>query len=317
MSISTVKNKVIVNLTDADRKLFGGIDEPDLQLRDRSTITLMQTNSPQLIPGEKRSAPAGTTAGDFVARRLDGTQTVFKGKTGLMAQLIGCRLAHPEYEPSRGTQRGRFVHDHGERRPPDTRFLYADRDGVEKSGYYKENGNRVVPTITALLLVEGFGYALDFENTAYAVGQDLSSRAARLRVKIGDDVIGGPVVGKFLITSELEKKGDRRWFKSVIGPVYKLGEEKGPTLEEVRFAKGLRDSFKAGGEWAPRSSRWHRRHRIRRSSLSGQIGIRRRLATTARSLASIRMTKFLSKERKKHHDRRQLSYPCGATRDRG
>jgi hypothetical protein len=252
MIISTVKNKLMVNLTDADRKLLGGVDEPDLQLRDRSTITLMQTNSPQLLSGEKRSAPAGTTAGDFVARRLDGAQTVFKGQTGFMAQLIGCRLSNLEYEAGRGTERGRFVEDHGERRPPDTRFLYADRDGVEKTGYWRENGNRIVPTITALLLVEGFGYALSFYNTAYAVGEDLSRRAARLRVTIDGTVIASPVVGNFLITSEVEKKGDRRWFKPVIGSViYKLGEEQGPTLEEVRFAKGLRDSFKAGGEWMP------------------------------------------------------------------
>jgi hypothetical protein len=250
MSISTIKSTV--SLTDADRELFRGVEEPDLQLRDKSNITLMQTNSPQLIPGEKRSAPAGTAAGDYVARRLDGTQTVFKGLTGFLAQVIGCRLSHPEYEPSRGTERGRFVEDHGERRPPDTRFLHADRDGVEKSGYWRENGNRIVPTITALLLVEGFGYAMNFYSSAYERGEELGSRAARLRVKIGDDVIASPVVGKFLITSELEKKGDRRYFKPKVGSIiYKLGEEQGPTLEEVRFAKGLRDSFKAGGEWAP------------------------------------------------------------------
>jgi hypothetical protein len=128
--MSTIKS--IVTLTDADRELFRGVEEPDLQLRDRSIITLLQTNSPQLIPGDKRFAPAGTMAGDYVARRLDGKQTVFKGQTGFLAQVIGCRLSNREYEANRGTERGRFVEDHGERRPLDTRFLYADRDAVEK-----------------------------------------------------------------------------------------------------------------------------------------------------------------------------------------
>jgi hypothetical protein len=250
--MSTIKNKLTVNLTDADRKLFAGIEEPDLQLRDRSTITLLQTNSPQLIPGDKRSAPAGTVAGDFVARRLDGTQTVFKGRTGFMAQVIGFRLTHPEFEPNHGTERGRFVEDHGPQRPLDARFLYADRDGVEVTGWWRDNGNRILPTLIGLFLVEGAGYAMSFYRTTYAVGEEIASRASRLQVTIDGTTIASPVVGKFLIASELEKKGDRRWFKHKIGRVVKLGDDSGEvTLEEVRLAKGLRDSFKAGGEWMP------------------------------------------------------------------
>jgi hypothetical protein len=109
-----------------------------------------------------------------------------------------------------------------------------------------------VPTITAFLLVERAGYALNFYSSAFAIGEDLASRAARLRVTIDGVTIASPVVGNFHITSELEKKGDRRWFKPVIGRViYKLGDEKSPTLEQVRLAKGLRDTFKSGGEWMP------------------------------------------------------------------
>jgi hypothetical protein len=213
----------------------------------------LQTNSPQLVRDDKkRYAGPNAAPGDYVARRLDGTQTIFKGQTGFLAQVIGCRLQHPEYEPSRGTERGRFVKDHGARQPPDARFLYADRDGVEQTGWWRGNGNRILPTIIALLLVEGSGYAMSFYRSAYERGEDLSGRASRLRVKIGDDVIASPVVGKFHITSEVVKEGDRRWFKPVIGSVvYKLGEDQGPTLEEARFAKGLRDNFRAGGEWAP------------------------------------------------------------------
>jgi hypothetical protein len=246
-----MKSTSTINLTDADRELFRGVEEPDLQLRDKSTMTLLQTNSPQLVRDDKkRYAGPNAAPGDFVARCLDGTQTIFKGTTGFLAQVIGCRLSHPEFEPDHGTERGRFVEEHGERRPPDAQFLYPDRDGVEKTGWWRPNGNRVMPTITALMLVDGFGYAMSFYRSAYAIGEELASRAARLRVKIGDDVIASPVVGNFLITSAVVKQGDRRWFKPLIGPVYKLGEEKGPLLEGVRLAKELRDSFKAGGDWS-------------------------------------------------------------------
>jgi hypothetical protein len=92
---------------------------------------------------------------------------------------------------------------------------------------------------------------MSFYKTAQAVGEEVVSRASRLRVKLGDDVIASPVVGKIQIVSELEKGGDRRYFVPKIGRIVKLGDSDEITLDEVRFGKGLRDSFKAGGEWLP------------------------------------------------------------------
>jgi hypothetical protein len=241
-----------VLLTEADRRLFGEADEPDVVLREKSVIGLMHPNSPQLLPGGKFSAPAGTAAGDFLARRADGTQAVFKGATGFQGQVVGVRYHTAEYEPDEGSERGRFVCDHSGEAPQQLggRFLKAGRDDTDKSGWFLGR-NRLVPTYDVLFIIGGHGYVMPFYKTAEAVGEEIARRAARLQVKIGDVVIKSPVVAKFQIVSELEKKGARPYFAPKIGRILKLGESDEITMDEVRLAKQARDVFKAGGEWLP------------------------------------------------------------------
>jgi hypothetical protein len=239
-------------LTEADRQLFGDPDEPDIVLREKSVIGLMHPNSPQLLPGGKFSAPAGTVAGDFLARRADGTQTVYKGATGFLGQMIGVRYHSAEYEPDEGSERGRLVADHPGQTPQQLggRFLRVGRDDTDKSGWHLGR-NRLIPTYDILFLIDKHGYVMSFYKTAEAVGEEIVRRASRLQVKIGDDVIKSPVVAKIQIISELEKKGDRRYFVPKIGRIIKLGESDEIALDEARSAKHLRDAFKAGGEWMP------------------------------------------------------------------
>jgi hypothetical protein len=72
----------------------------------------------------------------------------------------------------------------------------------------------------------------------------------------------GPSVGLWRVTSRQEKKGDRRWYVSVVKLVGKIGDPDwrepnepdgpiGPTLDDWRLAMRLRDAFKKGEPWPP------------------------------------------------------------------
>jgi hypothetical protein len=251
--MNAIKKQLLNSLADADRKLFGTADEPDVTLRERSVIGLMHQSSPQLLPGGPFSAPLGTVPGDFLARRADGTQTVYEGATRFMAQVIGVRYHSAEYEPDTGSERGRFVCDHPGETPQQlgARFLRADRDGVAKSGWCL-GANRLIPTYDILFLVDGHGYVMAFYKTAEMTGEEIARRASRFQVKIGNDTIKSPVVAKIQIISVLEKgKSGRKYFVPKIGRIVKLGESDDITLDEARKGKVLRDAFKVGGEWMP------------------------------------------------------------------
>jgi hypothetical protein len=247
----------VIHLTAEDRA--GSIDNGhDTPFRDRQSVTLCHGMSPELMVGGSRFTP-GAAIGDYVVPQGD-KRVVFRGSTGFAAQIIGFDLSHPEYTVGVGAgDRGVFVCDHGRQGPEDMRWFKEGEKNVAKQGYYRVNGgqpgNKVVPTITAYMLVNGHGVAYAMYGTAYPIGRDLVTRAERLRVKAtGPDgkpeELKGCTLGKFLFTSRFEKKA-YTYPVPVAEILGKLGEAGGPTLEEWRKIQPLRQAFKEGGNWVP------------------------------------------------------------------
>jgi hypothetical protein len=227
--------------TAADLALLAG-DTPDLLDRDRPKASLMQPNSPELVQGDKYVK--GATAGGFVIPYGEDRIPV----PSFTFILLKLEKAFNEYLPGHGS----FVTPHVVK-PPDAVWKNALRDGVEKTGLVRLNGNSVVETISALILIDvRQPAAFDFYRSALVVGRDLGKKAHRLRVNIDGAEYRSYTLGKWQMSSVLEKDSDHRWFKPVVTPLGKLGEPDGPTIEEWRLAQKLRLSLKAGElDWTP------------------------------------------------------------------
>ena len=63
--------------------------------------------------------------------------------------------------------------------------------------------------------------------------------------------ISGMILGLGEWSSRLEQRGDYRWLLPRVELVGKLGQAGGPSFEQVRFAAGLRQSFKRALPWTP------------------------------------------------------------------
>jgi hypothetical protein len=232
-------------------------DTPDLDIKDRKKIVVVGSTSPEVDPESNRYA-TGAQVGDFVVPQGD-LRKVFKGSVGFEALLVGFSLSHPEYEPGRGA----FVMDHGVKKPPGAKWIDKKKQkGVEKSGFYLENGNKVVPTITAYLVTKDeqghtFGCTYDFYSSAYKVGREFAVRASRLKATL--DIDGAPkevkslAAGKWKFTSRLERKDNNPPYPlPVITLIAKLGAENGPSPHEWVLVQKLRNEFKAGEVgWMP------------------------------------------------------------------
>ena len=126
-------------------------------------------------------------------------------------------------------------------------FALIDADG--------KPGNRVEETIFGHLLVipsdgrAAHGATFAFRSTSLAIGRDFANRASRLKAEIDGATLDGAVIGKWLLSSRLERKDSFRWYLPVLSLLGKLGEARGPTLNEVRFAARLRANFKQGLAW--------------------------------------------------------------------
>ena len=129
------------------------------------------------------------------------------------------------------------------------------RDG--KAGLYRieidgRAGNRVEETIYAhemILPTDGsppFTATQAFRSTSSVVGREMLNRAFR---KVQGEDITNPVTRKWRMTSQMERRGDYRWFKPVATLLGKFGEPNGPTIEQVRLGAQLRKAFKDGATW--------------------------------------------------------------------
>jgi hypothetical protein len=246
-----------IKFTAADREWIHGDDAHDTPFRDRQSVVLIHGTSPELVVNGSRFIP-NAMIGDYGVPQGD-LRAVFKGSVGVVFHPIGFDHTNPEYTVGLGDDRGVFVCDHGVRAPDDTKFLYAADGIVKKSGHYRmiggKPGNRVKPTVTAYGLVNGHGVSYAMYGTAYSVARDWVNRAERLRAKVEIDgkleEIRGCTLGLFLLTSRLEKKGSFTYPMPVVTPVGKLGDANGPSVEQWRLAKRLRQALKQGLDWMP------------------------------------------------------------------
>jgi hypothetical protein len=179
--------------------------------------------------------------------------------------LAALDLDNPEYGPDTDAGRGKYVTSHGVNMPADAKWLNIS-NGVKKAGYYRPSGTKVVPTVTAYMLVEGYGCTFAFYGSAFKVGKDLAVQAQRLRAMVGTEgedgktaeivEVRGCALGKWRMTSVIEKKGDFRYPLPAVTFLGKLGDKSGagPTLDQWRSLQRLRQAFKQGLDWAPREA---------------------------------------------------------------
>jgi hypothetical protein len=229
-----------VGLTPEDLALVAG-DSPDLAVRARSKVVLTQSNSPELVPGDKRHVP-GAQVGWFVVP--SGDERVAVDHVDFI--VIGFSHYYDEYQPGRGP----YVDTHVNK--PAAAIWYDRKRGdkVDKTGLYLPSGNRLVETILAyLVMTRGQGASFAFQGSAIPVGRDFSDRASTIKGVVGTSSVHTCTVGKWRMTATHERNGDDRWCKPAVALLGKLGEPKGPTIPEWRQAQTLRKAVKDGTSW--------------------------------------------------------------------
>jgi hypothetical protein len=148
------------------------------------------------------------------------------------------------YEPSRGTEQGRYV-DTLPKRPLEARWQ-ADANGKQRCRL--PNGNEVRETKTVFAIVKGKRIvAFAAHSSGLKPIADMLDHCARLSVKIETLRLHGPIISKWAMATLEKREGTYRWWVPRPTLIGKLGDEKGPTLAEVVFAKQVRESFRQGG----------------------------------------------------------------------
>jgi hypothetical protein len=218
--------------------------EADLPFQNQHyPLKLLHLLSPEVIPGGQQQIK-GAVPGMY-AGPLGDEQVLFRSFT---YQLVGFTLTHPEFLPDQKAP----IHDHGERLPREAVFHYV-REGYPRSGFYLPNGNEVVPTITALMLVDYGGRqhpsALRFSHSAFKRGRELYGRSGRLKAVVDGEPVRGCHLGKYEMTAVTETKGGKTYLVPKPTLLGVVGEPAGPTLPEYRFADQLRRAFKQGEDW--------------------------------------------------------------------
>jgi hypothetical protein len=214
-------------------------DTPDLPPMGPPMSGVAQHLSPEIMTDSDKFIP-NLLAGDIFLRYISGGVNAVKGQTGFTGVIIGCEPSVSEYEPG---ESGRYVDTYA-KRPGTARFTHEGRPG-----WYLPNGNRLVETIAAYMLTEGGLIALRFRSTALETIKKAYDCADRIRTDIvlDGESLRGCVAGKWTVTTRLEKKGDRRWYKLVMTLLGIAGEPAGPSLDQVRIARVARKAFKREG----------------------------------------------------------------------
>jgi hypothetical protein len=170
---------------------------------------------------------------------------------------VGFETQWPQFRPFRGGWAG-VTHPSKPvnalwLRPEKTFDKPASPDG--KVGHYLvvdgKPGDKIEETLYLHALVipsDGHpphGVSFSFHSTSLSIGKDFSKRAERLQVATNGHPLKGYVVGKWRLSSDY-KKGDSGfgWFRPVLSLLGKLGEEHGPTRDQMLYAARLRADFK-------------------------------------------------------------------------
>jgi hypothetical protein len=242
-------------LSAAELSLLKGVGEADLASQGPLGVQLLQSNSPHLVEDSKEYLGELAKAGMYAVPHA-GEWLLVKE---FILQLIAFTRAYLEWLAGRGG----FVASHAEK-PGDAVWLAKGQRhptwdledvGVERAGFWRANTNKVEEVISAHGLISNVGLTapiagvLGFRSTSLAVGRELADRSQRLRIE-GEE-IKGIVLGKWKVTSRLEKRDDYRWHLPVVTLVGKFGEATGPTLVDTLLAARLRQAFKQGETWEP------------------------------------------------------------------
>jgi hypothetical protein len=137
--------------------------------------------------------------------------------------------------------------------PREAQFHYA-HEGYARSGHWLPNGNQIVPTINAFILVDHGGRqhpsGFRFSHSAYPIGRQFGSRAAGYKAVVEGEKVQGCTLVKHKMTAYRETRAAKTYYLPRPMPLGKVGEVNGPTLAEYRFAEELRRAFKQGNDWA-------------------------------------------------------------------
>jgi hypothetical protein len=234
--------------TATDRTLARFEDTPDLPPLLERRSKLIQVGSPENMTGDMAYV-SGISPGDFLLYAGD-ERIAIKGAEGWCGVLIGAKTIYVEYGPNRGT----FIAVH-EDRPDDAEW----RDGPDgRRAILRDDGNRIEETVNTYWLITGvavhpepFGTLFPWRSTGVPIGHKLVHQASQLRTTFDGEELHGPAIGKWRLTSFLEKSGDYRWFKAKPTLIGRIGEPSGPTLPEWRLATRARMAFKNGLDWEP------------------------------------------------------------------
>jgi hypothetical protein len=216
-------------------------DTSDLPYRQQSAISLVQRSSPELDPHNRKYHP-NAVPGCYVVPH-GNERIVYPGDTGFLLRPFGFEPSFVEF-PADKNSRVRPI-DHGSNQPPGAKFLFSDRDGVDKSGWRMPNGNRLVDALICHMMVDGQACIFRFTSTALArVGRDWSEQAEHTTGVGKYASAAGAPCGIWRMTSIIEHEGDRSWYGPRLTLVARLGELAGPTLAEWRNLMKLRRILK-------------------------------------------------------------------------
>jgi hypothetical protein len=217
-------------------------DDPDLPLEKQRAILLLHASSPAVINND----PPGARAGMFVGL-LGGELVLF---SSFVFVPVGFTLTFPQFTLG---QKAPVNDDLGEM-PREAVFYLAGQGGKQRAGHYLPNGDQVVETVTAYMLVEHDGRlhpsAFRFAHVAYPIGRQFGARAAARKAIVEGETVRGCTVGRYEMRAALETKNGRTYY--VARPVFlgAVGEPSGSPLPQYRFAEELRAAFKRKEDWA-------------------------------------------------------------------
>jgi hypothetical protein len=206
----------------------------DLEARGPRLSTIIQAMSPELTPGPKYIE--GAKVGDIKLAFEDGSREA-RSDVSIITLAFIERLV--EWAP-RGSMTPPITHY---RAPLDASWREVNgRRALIRSS----TGNRCEKTLYQFGLVNGFRVTFAHRSTGYEIGRDFYDELDRIKVTV--DGAAAHMIGvKYKLFSALTPPNDRneRWYALRYTRLGILGEPGGPTIEEARIARDIRNELRA------------------------------------------------------------------------
>jgi hypothetical protein len=185
---------------------------------------------------------AGLNAGDFWLPIPGSDALTFKSDVGFACVPVAFTRKFVKWGPEIGGPPLDVLDE-----PPEDADWRIQPDGRKR--FTTLDGCRVDQTISALLLVNGHGAIFEFKSTSYRTGADFHDRASHLRATVDGQEVWGFAVGKWKISSRLERSSRGAWFTPIVALLGRIGDPLGPSSDEWRAAVKARLAFKANMPW--------------------------------------------------------------------